>query len=149
MVIVTLLPKKNYVEFDYENFINKRKLWNKLNIENYEFDIETDTKHQFHYNTHIIVKNGSFYSKITNDEYMVEKFENSTINDIFNEIEERFNRSNRIVYFFDGYVRSINIEYNEQYYYPEIVIYYNRRIPFATDQGPGYRTIIIKNFKIL
>jgi hypothetical protein len=140
IIVIPIMPKKNIVHFDHIKYNFEKEKWNKLGIENYEFNITNDDTGMIQYDTHIIIKNNIFASKENNKLGNI-YYNNYTINDIFNEIESNYQTNNKKTDFFDTYIRQIIIEYNDKYHFPEKIIYVYNKIPFATDQGNHFERL--------
>jgi hypothetical protein len=130
MVFIVLLAALNYscgkedfvrVKFDEKVFLEQKKLWQSSITKNYQYDLFTGGFLLYH--GRITVENGDFVKEEIINEYtnisIPESY--STIDKIYDTIEETFNNNNGVKKS-DFYIKEISVEYDRIHHIPTRII---------------------------
>jgi hypothetical protein len=121
------------VEFDQKTFNKQRKLWQESNVKNYQYHFRASGF--IGYSGLVLVENGTYkddlssYDQSENGRLMNSFPEYSSIDKIYETIEERFKDTNNTKQStMDSYLKKINVKYDKVNHIP-IEIYYDYYVP--------------------
>ena len=137
IIFISCEEKVVQVEFDQKTFIEQRQLWQESNIKNYQYQFSVFGNPSYHGT--IFVENRTFKYDSPLDEYsdIANFIEYSTIDDIYNTIENTFNLYNNTKQsIHDAYYSKIIVEYDKINNIPISISYRYTAPPDVWLDGP-------------
>ncbi|MCR5219022.1 DUF6174 domain-containing protein [Treponema sp.] len=108
----------NYLEFDEDEFVSARNDWKDLDLQNYSFDITGESSDfDDYFSGKVTVKNG--IGKIEFDRYSSKKWDIRSIDDVFAEIYESYQKVKDEYSY--GRFKNVRYEisYDKRYHFPK------------------------------
>jgi hypothetical protein len=137
------------VEFDLDEFQMQRAQWYELNLQNYSYEYSNSGNSGTGLSSHILmeIENGVIGNVISLENEDYETGDTILINDLFDQIENRYPINGIVENSRGGYLTEIRVEYDSNYHYPSEV-HYIHHIPKGYD-GLWNMHQYIKNFKLV
>lgn len=111
----------DHVPFDKELFQMNREKWDQMNLQNYSYEYTISSIHYYQ----IVIKDGEVFSVESSVDLKTALASYMTIDELFDEIESRYLVIGDILQ--EGsasyYYKEIQVEYDDEYYYPTKVNY--------------------------
>lgn len=118
------------IKFDLEEFNINRDKWESLNLQNYSYEYSNSGNSGTGLSSHILmeIENGEIGNVISLENGGYETGDTISINDLFDQIENRYPINGIVDNSRDGYLTEIRIEYDSNYHYP-LEVHYIHHIP--------------------
>jgi len=118
------------VVFNEGEFLSNREKWNNLKLQNYSYEYSNSGYSYTGISSHVkvIVSNGNEISVSELKENGIQDPDKYIINDLFEEIEAKYQTDGMLDESNEVYLEKIEIQYDGQFYYP-IEIHYIYHIP--------------------